>query len=74
MAKDTCRGSAWWQEIRPHSRSPSMTEIDMEAGVPMLRMYSRCTGDTLRSTEKLRSRGSAARFPAPSAARMGTGR
>ena len=26
-----------------------MIEIDIDAAIPMLRMYSRCTGDTLRS-------------------------
>ena len=41
MEKGTCRGSAWWQEMSPHSRSPSITEMDMEAAVPMFRIYSR---------------------------------
>ncbi len=40
----------------------------MEAGVPMLRMYSRCTGETLRSAEKVRSSGGPRR-----ADRIGTG-
>ena len=32
-------------------------EIDIDASVPMLRMYCRCTGETLRSAAKLRSSG-----------------
>ena len=58
---DTRFGSLLWQEIRPHSSPSRRIEIDMEASVPMLRMYSRWTGDTLRSTESLRSSGVGAR-------------
>ncbi len=32
-------------------------EMDIDASVPMLRMYCRCTGETLRKAEKLRSTG-----------------
>ena len=70
-AKGTRRGSAWWHEIRPHSRPPRRSETDIEAGVPMLRMYSRWTGETLRSAAKLRSSGCPLRGWRPG--RIGTG-
>ena len=49
--------SLLWQEIRPQSSPSRRIEIDIEAAVPMLRMYSRWTGETLRRTAKLRSSG-----------------
>src|SRR3954449_4611279 len=48
-------GSLLWQEISPHSSPSWSSETDMEAAVPMLRMYSRWTGETLRRTAKPRS-------------------
>ena len=32
-------------------------DTDIDAIVPMLRIYSTCTGETLRNVEALRSRG-----------------
>ncbi len=61
-------GSWSWQAIRPQSLPSTSTETDMVAAVPMLRMYSRCTGDTDRSTERPRSRPSE-----PDGAIKGTG-
>ncbi len=52
---DTRRGVAWWQETRPQSRPSTRMETDMEAAVPMFFMYSTWTGETLRSTDALRS-------------------
>jgi hypothetical protein len=46
----TRRGALLWQEISPQSSPSRRIEIDMEAMVPMLRMYSRWTGETLRRT------------------------
>ena len=63
------RARALWHEIRPQSLPLTTIDTDMDAGVPMLRMYSRCTGETLRSTAKLRSSGRPAR-----GCRRGTGR
>lgn len=68
----TRRGSAWWQEIRPQSRPSTTTETDMEAAVPMLRMYSRWIGDTLRSVESDRSIG--VPVIGSTSGRIGTGR
>ena len=53
--KVTRRGARLWQEIRPHSSPSIRMEIDMDAPVPMLRMYSRCTGETWRSPTSDRS-------------------
>ncbi len=50
-------GVEWWQEIRPQSSPSTRIEIDIEAGVPMLAMYSTWTGETLRSVAKPRSSG-----------------
>jgi hypothetical protein len=46
-------------------------DTDIDARVPMLRMYSRCTGDTLRSAEYVRSSACGPRTPSRKA--MGTG-
>ena len=35
--------------MSPHSRPPRRIDTDIEAAVSMLRMYSRWTGETLRS-------------------------
>jgi len=43
------RGSWSWQEISPQSRPRTTIDTDIEASVPMLRMYSRWIGDTLRN-------------------------
>ena len=48
-------GVSLWQEIRPQSRPSASTDTDIDAAVPMFRMYSTCTGDTERSIEKPRS-------------------
>ncbi len=55
--KPTPRGCRSWQEISPQSSPRTTMETDMEAWVPMLRMYCRCTGETLRRAAKLRSSG-----------------
>ncbi|MNV35332.1 hypothetical protein D3C71_1267780 [compost metagenome] len=55
----TRRASWLWQEIRPHSSPSHSTETDIDAPVPMLRMYCRCTGETLRSMAGPRSVGGA---------------
>ena len=52
----TVRGSAWCPLIKPHSSPSTMMEMLMEDIVPMLRMYSKCTGETERSTAIDRSR------------------
>ena len=46
---------------QPHNWPSWTSETDIDAPVPMLRMYCRCTGDTLRSTARLRSVGGASR-------------
>ncbi len=43
--------------MSPMSRSPSTSDTDIDAATPMLRRYSMWIGETLRSTEKLRSSG-----------------
>jgi len=43
------RGAWLWQDTRPHSLPSITMDTDMDASVPMLRMYSRCTGETLRN-------------------------
>ena len=55
--KSTGRGRSWWQDTSPHSRPSTTMDSDMEARVPMFRMYCRCTGDTLRRAAKLMSSG-----------------
>ncbi|MNT21147.1 hypothetical protein D3C72_1564750 [compost metagenome] len=50
----------------PHSRSPITIDRLIDACTPMLAMYSRWIGDTLRNTEKLMSSGCAAVEGAPS--------
>ena len=49
------RASAWWQEINPHSRPLTISDTDIEARVPMLRMYCRWIGETLRKAANDRS-------------------
>src|ERR1700733_5114459 len=49
-------GFAWWPLIRPHNLPSQMMEIDIDDCVPMLRIYSRWTGETLRSRLIDRSR------------------
>jgi hypothetical protein len=48
-----------------------MSEIVIVAATPMFRRYCRCTGDTLRSTDMLRS--SRSTSAAPACAMIGTG-
>jgi hypothetical protein len=43
--------------MSPQSRPPSTSETDIDATTPMFARYSRCTGDTLRSTAAARSSG-----------------
>lgn len=57
VGSGTRRAVLLWQEISPHSAPSTRIEIDIEAAVPMLRMYSTWTGETLRRTDWLRSRG-----------------
>ena len=55
IAGGTRRGCAWWQANRPQSRPSTTIDIDIDAATPMLRRYSRCTGETLRRACWLRS-------------------
>ncbi len=71
VSKASCRGERWWHETSPHSRPPMTMDTDMEAQVSMLRMYSRCTGDTLR--RKAWDRSSVAAEAPPSVDNKGTG-
>ena len=59
LERHAARRRALWQEIRPHSAPSTRIDTDIDAIVPMLRMYSTCTGETLRRIDWLRSRGSA---------------
>ncbi len=43
--------------MRPASAPSRMSDTDIDAVTPMLRRYSMWIGETLRSTEKLRSSG-----------------
>ena len=51
---------AWWQEIKPHSLPLTISEIDIDARVP-LRMDCRSIGATLRRLAKDRSLGAPVR-------------
>ena len=57
LSNSSGQGAALWHEIRPHSWPLTISEIDIEASVSMLRMYCRWIGDTLRSAANDRSLG-----------------
>ena len=48
----------WFRQLMsPHRRLRRMIEMLIDERTPMFAMYSRWMGETLRSTEKLRSSG-----------------
>src|ERR1700689_5532740 len=49
-------GFAWCPLIRPHSFPLQTMKIDIDESVPMLRMYCKWIGETLRSMRKDMSR------------------
>ena len=54
----TRRGPEWFAQLMsPHRRSLTISDTLMEARTPMFTRYSRWIGETLRSTEELRSSG-----------------